>query len=533
MVGGRGEPDVLLMNHILIPILGSLSKMQNKAFSSFFIALLLLLTFCSCARERDKTVTICGNSLIDRSSTADGTNFFSNALEDLIFSPLAGVESEYKIHPVLIERATPVAGGGSWDITLKEGVRFHNGMPLTAEDVAFSIEKRKEISSSLRAIRKCDVSGERDIRLMLDRPFSDISDLLTNVYVYPRRIFRPDEPWKKTLLKNPIGSGPFRFKRWMGKGIELAAYEGYFEGRPKVDRVIYLYEENEAKRLANLLKGAADILTPLSPEAARFLEKDTRFYVNNYPVPYYAALFLNNQSSILSDRDVRKALNVAIDRSYIIDRIERAGFPVYGPFSRDMLPDGYNTPEYSYDPKGAAELLRDDGWKDTDGDGILDKKKKRLGFRLYYFQGLEELKTIADMISRQLFEIGIEVGCKPVTDTEFMGVYFPSGDYDALLTDMGIFSPEITWQSKQIHGSRSYNFSHYSNKEVDSLFSQAGKTSDPKEIKRIYGEIDGIMHKDSPAVFLYNAVSYSVASRRFKGAEKFRDTPYDFFRIKD
>lgn len=500
-----------------------------------FIAssLSILLSLYSCTNAGDKTLTICGNIKIDRLSTTDGNNFIANALEDILFTPLANIDSRFEIHNILIEKATPAAGGKIWEIRLKNGVRFHDGQPLTADDVAFSIEKRKEILSTLGAIRQTEVLDEKNIRLIFDKLFRDVSDFLTNIYVYPRSIFRPDEPWKETLLKNPVGSGPFRFKRWLDNGIEFAANDDYFEGRPKTEKIVYLYEGNEDRRLNHLLKGKADIMIPASPNAASFLKGYPRFYVNRAAAPYYVAVFLDNRSPIFSDPAVRKAVNMAVNREYLIERgINGDGTPAHGPFLTDMLPEGHPGIPYGYAPGAAAQLLKEAGWKDANNDGVLEKDGRRLSFTLYYSTESEEFRRLADMVSRQLFEIGIEVETR-AADPDFRDKQHISLGDDAILTDASIFPPEAVWQSRSVQGPKSINFSNYRNREVDELFNQVRTAKDSGKIKSIYGRIERLIHEDAPAVFLYHPVSYSAVSRRVGNGMEFRGAPYDLYKIKD
>lgn len=509
-----------------------------KKAAAYLLAAVLpfLLIIASCSKAKEKTLTICGTIVMDRTSTVSGTNFFQNNLEDFLFTPLSNIDTNYKVHNILIEEARPVTNGATWDIRLKAGVRFHHGKPVTARDVAFSIERGMESGSSrLNRIIQMEAINENILRLRLDSPLSNVSDFLSDIPVYPRDIFsRQDEHWQKTLLRKPVGSGPFKFSRWLTNGIELIANDDYFEGRPKLDKIIYLYEKDEGKRLSHLLKGTADLLTQVSPEATRFIEKDTRFYVNRMITPYYVALFLNNRSPLFNDKTVRRAVNLAINREYLIGKgVSGAGVPAYGPFLKEMLPEDYIGPTAGYDPKTAAQLLMEAGWVDRDGDRIIDKKGEGFRLRLYYPADIAEFKKLTDLIAQQLFEIGIKVEAIPVTFIELMGRYFPSGEYDAILTDIGAFLQDSTWQSKSVHGSNSYNFSDYSNKDVDALLDQARETTDSHEKKRINSVIDKIIHEDAPAVFLYNPVSYSVVNRRFKEAEGFKESPYNFYKIKD
>lgn len=507
-----------------------------KKATIFFIAALILsfLIFQSCKNSNDKTLTICGNIKIEKGSTENNVNFFYTPLEDYFLSPLVHYDPyANKYRQIIIKEARPLEDGKAWDIELKDNVRFHDGTPLTADDVAFSIEKRKEMSANLGAISQTKVLNKKSIRLSLDNPVSDISDILSCIYVYPSHIFREEEQWRKTFLEKPVGSGPFKFKRWLKNGVEFAANEDYFEGRSRIDKIVYISEDDENKRLSHLLAGTADIITPVSPKIADFLKRDPQFHLNELPLSYYSALFLNNQSKMFSDSRVRKAVNMAVNREHLIAKgVEGAGIPAYSPFMKNMLPEEYSITPSNYDPKAALALLKEAGWRDKNKDGVLEKDGKMLRFRLYYLKGSEEFKVLADIISQQLYEVGIEVDTVPFEYT-LQAKNLRSAEYDALLTSKDSFYPESIWQSRLLYGEKTYNYSDYSNKEVDELFEQVMKTKDPGKIKRIYNRIDQIIHEDAPAVFLYTPVTYTAVSKRFKEAERFNSTPYDTYKIKD
>lgn len=493
-------------------------------FFTIILPSLILLSSCS-ERHRDSQLVIYSLTEIDGVSTSDNHNFFGNSIESILFNLPTLLDTNYQYHNILIEDTWHSSDWKVWRIRLRDGVRFHNGQPLTAGDVEFSIKKRMEEGSSrYSAIREISIVNDRELLLRLDIPIFDIFDLL-EVVVHSAKLFKADEPWQKTLLKNPIGSGPFRFSKWLNKGIEFTANGDYFEGRPKIDRVLWFYEKNEDRKLNLLLKGEADLLTPISPKAARFLERDSRFYVTKTTTPFYAAIFLNNKSPLFKDKSVRKALNMTINKEWLIEKgLEGAGMPASGPFMQGMLPDGYIPSTYGYDPKSAAQLLKEAGWSGS---------KKRFKFKLYYVIDINEMKRIADMIARQLFEAGVEVECVPVRYNEFLNKQFISGEYDAILNTLNSFSGKATWQSRSIHGSSSLNFSNYSNKDVDTLFDQAKITPDGKEKSGIYGEIDRIIYEDAPAVFLYAPVWFSAINKRFKGAGDFKGDPYSYYKIKD
>src|SRR4030067_380948 len=275
-------------------------------------------------------------------------------------------------HKVLAEEIKVLPGNKVIDIRLRDGVRFHDGRRLTAYDVVASINRLREIDKILevkfRGI-KTEALNSLTLRLTSDVPIFDVSVIVGNIQILP--------PAGSGVLN---GSGPFRFGRWLDNGVELVANEGYFEGRPKLDKIICLYEEKERKRLYKLLNGEADLMLLLSPEATGFLIKDSRFYVGELPYLYFA-LYFNMDTPLFQDNALRRAVSMAIDRDSMIGKVFKGGVvKTSHPFSPKMLP---KTISPIYQPKEAARLLKEAGWNDLNKDGILEKKGRTLSFPLY------------------------------------------------------------------------------------------------------------------------------------------------------
>ena len=512
---------------------GTVPKRQRHRHF-LFASLAFLLILPACIEDEEQTLTISGNIKIDSQSTKDYVNFFFTPLDDLILSPLAVYDPYADTYSlILASDVLSYEGGRVWEVKLLKGVRFHDGMSLTAKDVAFSIGKRRLTNTKLNLIRQVDVIDTATLRLTFDTPLKEIFEILNIIYVYPSHLLEKVTLWRKEFLGNPVGSGPYVFKGWLKNGMEFVANKEYFGGKPNIGRIVYLSEDNEGRRLRSLLQGEADIMMPVSPKVARFLEKDSKFYVNKLPLPYYTALFLNVRSELFSDRRLRQAVNMAVNREDLIEKgVDGAGLPAYSPFTEEMLPRGYAVRPIKYDPKGALQMLESSGWRDTDKDGILDKRGRRLKLKLLYLNASAEYKKVADVLAGQLYEIGMEV--------EMEGISYKESDnltrsftYDGLLSARNSFYPEAVWQSAGSFVGSTDNYSGYGNVEADALFESLKGSVESGEVKEIYAMIDRIIREDAPASFLYTPVSYAAANRRFTAAKGYQGGGYDNYRLKD
>jgi len=507
----------------LFPRTKVMTLYKSKTFP-FILATLLLPILSFCSKGEESVLVAIDNFRANKESLTDIIRFAESIPGLLMLQTLLYIDNEGIPRKVLVEEIKDLTGGRVIEIRLRDGVKFHDGRRLTADDVVASINRLKGVDKKfevrLRNI-KAEVLNSLALRLTSDAPITNVYLILGDIIVLP--------PAGSDALN---GTGPFRFVRWLDNGMELAANKDYFEGRPKLDKIICLYEEDEKKRLYKLLNGEADLMVNLSPEVARFLENESRFYLKK--VPYlYSALHFNCKSSLFRDKAVRRAVSMAIDRDSLIGKVFKGGVvKTSHPFPPDMLltPNGA-----VYQPKEAARLLREAGWRDRNKDGILEKNGMKLRFLLYYIKEVVEYRKVVDLMSQYLFEVGIEMEGVPVDPDDFEKIRLRSGDYDAYLIGHSTSDSinYITWHSQMIGRHEARNYSRYGNKEVDQLLEQLGTASDVKAKKKIYAMMQGIFNEEVPAAFLYNDTVYTAVNKRFNGAEDFAGDTYNVYKIKD
>lgn len=495
---------------------------MKKAAATLVLALIFpfLSTLYSCDKPKEKNLILVGDIKIDKETTLQ--NACNSLIGGLVFSPLLfRYNSGTADHFVIAEDIKVFPGNKVIEVKIKDGARFHDGKAVTSDDVIRSIERLK-VELNVEALKevRAEVVDRLRFRVTSISPITDANYLLSTISIFPA---------SSTLFN---GTGPFRFKRWLDNGVELEANRDYFEGAPKLNKVVYLYEPDERKRLTMLLKGEVDLLAGITPEVARFLEKDSKFNVHVDNSGFYTALFLNNKPLLFRDKRVRKAVSMAVDRKRIIEKgLNGGGVSISTPFPPQFLTPRPDTDSQSYNPKEAVKILHDAGWKDLNGDGILEKDGRKLSFTLYYPKEMEELKRVADIISQQLFEAGIgmetakigkdEVGNIPV---DFDGILCTAAYEEHFNMNRWLSTAEV---------SENGNLSGYSNNDVDGLLRQLQKAGSTKERKRIYGRLRDIFDEDVPAAFIYSPSNYIVVSRKFTGIDELGYDVYSFYRIKE
>ena len=336
-------------------------------------------------------------------------------LGELIFNSLIKLNERFEAVSDLAESWQVSAGGLVWDFKIKRGVLFHDGKELTAEDVAFTYNAiinprvKSPHASLYDMVKSFKAAGRYMFRVELNEPYSPLLFIMDQ-HILPAHLLEQSETAMYDFGRNPVGSGPFKFSEWRNGEIILLANDRYFEGRPNLDRVILKSFASRLSAWSALMQGKTDVVSDLNFEDFRIIRDDPRFKTYDYLSFFYYTILFNLEDPLFSDRTLRRALDLAIDRGDIVEKALKGwGIATTGPFRPGAWTYNNDVTSQRYNPKEAAQLLKELGWQDSDRDRILDKEGKKLSFTLLVDKGDSLKELAAKRIRWQLFQQGIEV----------------------------------------------------------------------------------------------------------------------------
>ncbi len=426
-----------------------------------------------------------------------------------------------------------------WDISedglqitfhLRKDVKWTDGVEFTARDVMFGY--RTIINDSTPTaykedflqVKKAEVLDPYTFRVTYKKPFAPALSSWGNLPVLPRHLLEGKDITKGSFGRNPVGTGPFILKKWEpGQKITLVANRNYFEGRPYIDRYVYRIIPDPATMFMELRAGGVDMmgLTPIQytkQTSTAFFKKN--FQKFRYPVFAYTYLGFNLRHPFFKDRRVRRAIAYAIDKQEVIDVVLFGlGSIATGPYVPNTWPYNPDVKRYGYDPHRAKQLLREAGWVDRDGDGILDKDGIPFEFTILTNMGNAVRERTATIIQWRLKQIGIKVNIRILEWSAFINEFIDKRRFEAVILGWSIgLDPDQydIWHSSKTE-EKEFNFVSYSNKEVDMLLEKGRSTFNRAERKKAYFRIQEILSEDVPYVFLYVPDALPIVSSRFKG----------------
>ncbi|CRK57911.1 Peptide ABC transporter, periplasmic peptide-binding protein [Alloactinosynnema sp. L-07] len=285
-----------------------------------------------------------------------------------VFDKLVAYNHDLTLRPRLAESLEPNADGTVWTVRLRKGVRWHDGKPLTADDVLWSVKRILDPANKLPAaadLSMIDLAGSRKVddttvELRMTQPMADLGALLAGWYVYVvqngTNTFDKQHP--------PVGTGPFRFGDWApGERTTLLRNDSYWEdGKPYVDSVEIILAASADARLNVFLSGAADIVHELSHVQGKTQQGNPALTIHQSPVGTFQAFNMLIDREPFTDPRVREALRLAVDRKAIVDSV----YFGYGEVGNDLYGKGApnyadSIPQRAYDPEKARALLREAG----------------------------------------------------------------------------------------------------------------------------------------------------------------------------
>ena len=494
----------------------------QKIGKLFILALLFFSADISCAPSWPSSEATAGDTLVvlEQQKLAPihpilTATTLSVNLADIIFDGLIKLDDGFEPKPHLAESWERSADGLTWTFHLRKGVRFHDGSKLTAEDVAFTFQKARDLPvgsafNFLKEVERIRVIGSHTLEIVLKRPMASFLPML-ELGILPKH---------KPFNLSPVGTGPYKLKSWSEMGVLLEANEDYFLGRPNIDRIRVVVDPNPKTFWANVVRGESDLFfDPMSAhdEILRFIPGFKTHSVENL---YYYSLSFNMNDKLFKDPRVRQALNYAVNKEEIIAKVLKGqGQVVAGTIHPSSWAYNPKIRPYPYDSHKALTLLRKAGWEDHDGDHFLDKEGERFEFTVHLNSG-DDLKQKALLLIQQyLSDIGIKMRITrfEAADIDFLfkkqfQAHFP----EILARNDPDFSYRF-WHSSQIE--RGFNVSSYRNEQVDRFLEEGRTEFDREKRKTNYFKYQEEIYKDPPGIFLFWTNRLVGVNGRFKGVK--------------
>ncbi len=445
-------------------------------------------------------------------------------INQLVYAGLLKSDGQGGLTPELAKSYEISPDGLVYTFTLKDNLTWHDGKPITAEDVAFTIKTAKTplIKSPKRANWEgveVEVQNPLTIKFILKKPYTPFLENAT-LRMLPKHIWEEITPDQISLSQfniEPVGAGPYRIKKIYrnSSGIinsyVLESFSEYALGEPYITRMVFNFYNSESELLTNYLNNGIQSMGSISPKnITEVLRHGSDVHAMTLS-RIFGVFFNQNKNKTLADYSVRKALLLATNKEKIVTEI----LADYGTTISHPIPPGtfgsMNTnvsEEKTYDPEAAKKLLEKSGWK-KNKSGFFEKSNKKSATELAITLSTSmtpDLVATAEMLKKMWEEVGIKTEIKTFDIGDFDKNIIRPRDYDALLFgEIAGYDPDpfAFWHSSQ-RNDPGLNIALYANITVDRLLEDARAISDPKKQTQKYAAFQKEIQKDIPAIFLYS-----------------------------
>jgi len=483
--------------------------------------LVLLLSAVACARGQSPESDVKGgDGTLRLSLPAEPKTLNPNVdpLDELamfvgenVFSKLVARADDGTVLPDIAERWTEAADGLSYTFYIRPGIRFHDGSPLTAEDVRATFAHIGESANHelARHIAGVDTDAGRSVTVRLKAPWAAFLPTLSwfGASILPAHLYGSG-PWKDNPANmKPIGSGPFRFKSWEpGRRIVLEKFPGFYGQGPYVDELEYLIAPDGGVAVQLLQQGRIDLIIgrPPSNMVAELL-KAPGLRVSIAPTDSRGYLAFNFRHPPFTDIRLRRAVNLALDRRAIVENaLSGLGAPAFG-FYTPGVAWAYNGAAHvpAHDIAAARELV------------AAAAPTRPLMFAVTKTQS-GTVSPVVTEIARQLEAAGLRIELVPIPMTEMLPRLQAGLDFDLVLL-AGDQGPDPDTMVARFGSEGSMQFMGYSNPELDDVLARGGASMDPVARAVLYFRAQDILAADLPIAPLYETLRVTVFRDGIRG----------------
>jgi peptide/nickel transport system substrate-binding protein len=462
----------------------------------------------------------------------DWNNSTDRDINRLIFSGLMRFDGRGMPQPDLADSWGESADGTTYNFSIRKNAKWHDGEPVTSDDVIFTIEMIKSSGSlfpedikNLWSQIEVKRLNDQTLQFILPEPFAPFLDY-TTFGILPKHLLEgvpADQLASADFNINPVGSGPYKFARLITSGgqisgVVLEVNQDYYQSQAFIEQVVFrFYPTSEAALLA-YQSGEVLGISQISNDVLQTALSDPTLSVHTSSLPQLGLVFLNNNNTsvpFLQSANVRRALLLATNRNVITSKILQGQAVIAdGPILSGSWAHYDEIEHLDYDPDAAAALLKEEGYVIPAGGGdVRAKEGQLLTFTLTHPDDAIHTQ-IAQAIQADWAIVGVQVDLQAVTYEALVNDFLGTRNYQAALADLNTIrtpdpDPYLFWHQSEASGGQ--NYSQWDNRTASEFLETARTTADFADRARLYRNFQVLFTKDMPSLPLYYPVySYGV-----------------------
>ena len=453
-------------------------------------------------------------------SITNSDQYTDEIIKYALFTPLVQYDESLGVRPWLAE-SWQMEGDTAVVFSLRSDVRWHDGQPVTAEDVKFTFDLAKDSTTAsligsvyLVEVESATVVDPQTIRFDFTRPHAQALEDFWWAPM-PRHLLQDvasADLRNADFNRNPVGSGPYRFVEWeANQRLVLEPNPDFPEalgGPGAADRIVFRIVPEPATLLTELMTGGVHVDIPLEPDQVAEVEGNDDLRVHAFPGRTVYYIGWNNRREPFTSPEVRRAMTMAINRQEIIDAL-LAGYgdpavspvPPYSP----MYPEGFSGLEHS--PDQARQLLASAGWRDSDNDGILDRNGRPFTFTLITSDRPLN-RSVAEVVQSQLRAVGVDAQIRVLEFQTMLGLH-KARDFDAVFSNWVLdnfqmaAAPNALFHSSFADAPQTANRSAVSDPGLDRMIEAVGVAADEQTARQNWQQFHQRLQEVQPFTFMF------------------------------
>lgn len=455
----------------------------------------------------------------------------ASAIAGEIFNKLLKHNANLDLEGELAESWSVSEDNKSITFKLKPNLKWADGKPLTSEDILFTWQAVTDpktaspYASDFSLVKRADAPDPLTFVVTYDAPYAPALDSWASLHILPKHLLQGQDLHTTAFARNPVGSSYYKLDKWVhGEHITLTRNPTSVLGPAQIEKQVTRMIPDTAAQFLELMADNIDSmsLTPITYARIIPARPELKNTLNLYKElgNSYVYLGFNLRRKPFDDVRVRKAINYAINKQEIIDGVYLGlGINIASPYKPGTRWSNPDLKPYPYDPAQARALLKEAGFVDTDGDGVIERDGKPLIFEIVTNNGNKEREKSVVFIQSHLKAVGIKVSVRTIEWASFITRFIKTGDFDAVVLgwSLGLDPDQYNiWHSSQ-QAPGQFNFIGYNNAQIDKLLEQGRMELDPEKRQKIYYEFSKVLLEDSPIVYLSAGYGLSAIHKRVQG----------------